>query len=158
MGNNHSHMVGYTLDMMEEPHVGIEHEENFDLQVLKKRNNNKDYGQALVLKDEEEKLAMGEIDNGMTFKSSRKGTHLPMDWVDEYITELEVQGCTILACMGRIFMDMSSNVKPCEHKNVLIRNPCDPSNMHSSTWESYLIWLDGQANMGSVSKHVPFSR
>ena len=129
-------MVGYTLDMMEEPHVGIEHEENFDLQVLKKRNNNKDYGQALVLKDEEEKLAMGEIAKGMTFKSSRKGTHLPMYWVDEYMTELEVQGCTRLACNGRIFMDTSSNVKLCENKNVFIWNSCDPSNMHSSTWDS----------------------
>ena len=50
MGNTHLHMVGYTLDMMEEPQAGIEHEENFDLHMLKKRNGNGYFVEALVLK------------------------------------------------------------------------------------------------------------
>ena len=51
-------MAWYTLDMMDEPHVGIEHEETNYLQVLKRRNDFEYFGQALVFKDEEENLAM----------------------------------------------------------------------------------------------------
>ena len=50
-GKNHLHMEGCTLDMMEEPHVRIENEENFDLQVINKRNGVEYFVQELVLKD-----------------------------------------------------------------------------------------------------------
>ena len=97
MGYTPLHMVGYTLDMMEEPHVGIEHGNFFCLQVLKKRNDIENFGQALFFKDEEENLAMGEIAKDIPFKSARKCIHLSMDWVYENITEMEVQGCTRLS-------------------------------------------------------------
>ena len=61
-------MAWYTLDTMDELHVGIEHEEKNYLQVLKRRNDFEDFGQALVFKDEEENLDMGEIYKGMSFK------------------------------------------------------------------------------------------
>ena len=79
---------------------------------------------------------MREIVNDRSFKLANICAYLSKNWVDEYMTELEVQGCTRLDCNGRIFMDTSSNVKLCENKNVFIWNSSDPSNMHSSTWDS----------------------
>ena len=55
----------------------------------------------LIQKEIEESLAIGDIDENMPFKSASKGDYLYMDLIDKYITEMEDQGCTKLACIDR---------------------------------------------------------
>ena len=47
-------------------------------------------------------------------------------------------------------MDISFFVQYCEQQHEFLWKPCDPSSMDSSTWDSYLIQLDGLVDMGSV--------
>ena len=60
----------------------------------------------LLQKDIEEYLAMGKIAKDVPFKSTSKGDYLFMDWVDKYISEIEDQGCTRIACISRGLFDM----------------------------------------------------
>ena len=48
MEKNHVHMVVTTLDVLKEPHVEDNHEEGVDLQVLVKRYEEENIGQALI--------------------------------------------------------------------------------------------------------------
>ena len=48
MEKNHVHMVGTTLVVLKEPHVEDKHEEGADLQVLVKRYEQDNFGQALI--------------------------------------------------------------------------------------------------------------
>ena len=82
MGNDHVHMVGNNLDIMEESHA-----EDAELQVLEKIHDEEYFGQELVgfEKKDQQLLAMGNIYEGMKIESTSKSDYLFMDWVDKYI-------------------------------------------------------------------------
>ena len=48
MENDHVHMVGGTLDVLEEPQVENKHEEGTDLQMLEVSYDEENLGQALI--------------------------------------------------------------------------------------------------------------
>ena len=60
----------------------------------------------LPQKDIEESLAMVYINENMPFEAARKYCYLFMYWVDKYITKIEDQGCTKIACINRGLFDM----------------------------------------------------
>ena len=49
---------------------------------------------------------MGNIAKDMPIESSRKIDYPFIDWVGKYITEMEDQGCTRIACISRGLFDM----------------------------------------------------
>ena len=51
-------------------------------------------------------LAMGNIVEDIPIESARKIDYPFMDWVGKYIIEMEDQGCTKIACIGRELFDM----------------------------------------------------
>ena len=51
---------------------------------------------------------MEDIDEKMSFESACKGDDIVNDLVDKYITEMEDQGCTKIACIDRELFDMNS--------------------------------------------------
>ena len=54
----------------------------------------------LPQKNIEESLSMGYINESIPFESTSKGDYLFKDLVDKYITKMEDQGCTKLACIS----------------------------------------------------------
>ena len=42
------------------------------------------------------------IQEEILFKYARKDSYLSMDWIGEYIEEMEIQGCTNICFHGRI--------------------------------------------------------
>ena len=46
------------------------------------------------------------MDADMPIESTSKYDYLFMDWVDKYITKIEDQGCTKIACINRGLFDM----------------------------------------------------
>ena len=50
---------------------------------------------------------MGEIVEDKSRESSSRCAYLSKDWVDEYITEMEIKGCTILSHLSRRLFDTS---------------------------------------------------
>ena len=101
-------MVGETLDVLEEPHVEDKHEEGTNLQMLVKIYDGENLGQAFIeieMKDEVF-LDTGNMAEDIPIESTRKKYYLFMDWVDKYITEIEDQGCTRIACISRGLFDM----------------------------------------------------
>ena len=54
---------------------------------------------------------MEEMVEEKSWGSTRRCDYLSKDWVDEYITNMEIQGCTILAHLSRTRFDTSFNGK-----------------------------------------------
>ena len=108
MENNHVHMVLTTLDVLKEPHVDDYHEEGVDLQMLVKRYEEENIGQALIEIERKDEvfLEMGNMPEEIPIESAIKDYYLFMDWVDKYITKTEAQGCTSLACICKELLDM----------------------------------------------------
>ena len=108
METNHVHMVGTTLDVLEEPHVEGKHEEGADLQMLVKIYEEENLGQALIEIERKDQvlLAMGNMPEDIQIESESKDDYLFMDWVDKYITKIEDQGCSRSACINRGLFDM----------------------------------------------------
>ena len=46
-------------------------------------------------------LAMGNMVEDIQSESASKYYYLFMDWVDKYITKIEDQGCTRIACISK---------------------------------------------------------
>ena len=101
-------MVVTTLDVLKEPHVEDNHEEGADLQMLVKRYEEENLGQALIEIERKDEvfLAMGNMPEDILIESSSKDDYLFMDWVDKYITKIEDQGCTRISCINRGLFDM----------------------------------------------------
>ena len=59
---------------------------------------------------------MGDIVEDNLSGSTKKCAYLSKDWVDEYITEMEIQGYTNLAHLGRRFIDTPFIGKSCQKK------------------------------------------
>ena len=109
MERNHVHMVVTTLDVLKEPHVEDNHEEGADLQMLVKRYEEENLGQALIEIERKDVvfLAMVNMSEDIPIESERKDDYLFMDWVDKYILKwrindalellASIEGCLI--CM-----------------------------------------------------------
>ena len=110
MEKNNVHMVGTTSDVLKEPHVEENNEEGAYLQMLVNNYDEENIGQALtkIETNDEVLLAMGNVDEYMPIESKIKGDYIFMDWVDKFITEMEDQGCTRIACIGRGLFDIHS--------------------------------------------------
>ena len=93
--------------MMEKLHVEDEPEESFYLQVLVKGYSIEYLGQTLVLFNK-------YIQEDILFISASKDTYFSMNWIGEYIVEMETQGCTSLACLGRRLISTSFHEASCE--------------------------------------------
>ena len=108
MEKNHVKMVVTTLDVLKEPHVEENHEEGVDLQMLVKRYEEENIGQALI--DIERKdvvfLDMVNMYEDIRIELASKHDYLFMDWVDKYITKVEDQGCIRISCINRGLFDM----------------------------------------------------
>ena len=77
-------MEGNALGMMEELHVEDGHEEISDLKVLVKGYAIEDLVQTF-------ELLQQYIQEYIPFIYASKRTYLFVDWIDKYITEMEVQ-------------------------------------------------------------------
>ena len=108
MEKNHVHMVVSNLDVLKEPRVEDNHEEGADLQMLVKRYEEENLVQALIEIERKDELflAMVNIVEDISIESASKDDYLFMDWVDKYITKIEDQGCTRIACINRGLFDM----------------------------------------------------
>ena len=51
-------------------------------------------------------LAMGNMAEGIPIESTSKYYYLFMDWVDKYITKIEDQRCTKIACINKGLFDI----------------------------------------------------
>ena len=87
------------------------------MQLFLKGDDIEDIGQELVnLNNEETGSTMREIFEDKSFGSARRCTYLSKYWVDEYITEMEIQGYTSLAHFDKGLFDTSFIGKYCEQE------------------------------------------
>ena len=85
----------------------MDHEMHLDLQVLMKSYEEENIGQSLIdiERKDEVFLAMGNMPKDIPIESTSKDDYLFMDWVDKYITKIEDQGCTRIACISEGLSD-----------------------------------------------------
>ena len=62
----------------------------------------------LIPKDFEEYLSIRDIDENMTFESTKRADYIFKELIYKYIIEMEDQGCTKLSCVSREWFDMHS--------------------------------------------------
>ena len=62
-------------------------------------------GKSLAVNNDEDYSTMGEIVEDKSRGSTSKCAYLSKDLVDEYITKMEIQGCTIIYHLSRILFD-----------------------------------------------------
>ena len=76
--------------------------------MLVKRYEEENLGQALIEIERKDEvfLAMGNMLEKIIIESASKDDYIFMDWVDKYITKIEDQVCTKIACINRGLFDM----------------------------------------------------
>ena len=87
---------------------GFEGKQNGDQALALIEKDEEYFGQAFVdlKKSHEEDLAMGKITEEILFKEAWNGIYLSKDWVDKYITEMKIHGCSMLSCIGEALFEI----------------------------------------------------
>ena len=142
MEYGHFHMVYDIVEVMKEPHVEDKHEESSDLQVLLK-------GDAIEYLGQTFELLHQYIQEGLIFRYASKGTYLSRDWIDKYLTEMEVQGCISFSCIYREFFDMHALEErpqeiPIWIEYLAMKRVSDyiPHKLESHIFYSSMDWVD----------------
>ena len=78
------------------------------MKILMKRYEEENLGHELIEIERRDELFlyMGKMDEDIPIESTRKYDYLFVYWVDKYITKIEGQGCTRIACINRGLFDM----------------------------------------------------
>ena len=91
---SHSHKADCILEKREESHEMVDHEMHLELQVLMKRYEEENIGQALIEVEEKDEVFFStrKMDDHTPYGSANKSAYSSIDWVDRDIFGMNTLG------------------------------------------------------------------